>query len=111
MEYGKALDLVKATVSFESAADVNLVKSFAEVTETEKALEIVAVQYQQASERVSDFNLTVFEYVLAILEQEDKIKEADYYENEIDAENDGFWWIDEISKWVKLDFTKTHINY
>ena len=104
MNYSNALDSVKSAISFESEADLYMVKSFAEVRETEKAIEIVADQYQQASEGVSDFNMTVFEYVFAILEQEDKIKNASYFENEAEAEQDGFYWIDELEKWLKLQF-------
>lgn len=37
------------------------------------------------------------------LEAEGRVRDFDYYENEQEAYEDGFIWVDEISKWVKVD--------
>ena len=51
---------------------------------------------------MTNAELTVQEYLLAILENENKVKPSFAYDNEEQAEKDGFYWMDEIEKWVQL---------
>lgn len=37
------------------------------------------------------------------LEADGRVREWDCYENEQEAYEDGFIWVDEIDKWVKVD--------
>ena len=37
------------------------------------------------------------------LKEEGRVKDWDYFEDEKEAYGDGFIWVDEIDKWVKLD--------
>lgn len=37
------------------------------------------------------------------LKVEGRVKDFDYFEDEKEASQEGYIWVDEISKWVKVD--------
>lgn len=85
----------------------NLAVAFTQKNDSEKVRAIVAEQYQQASEGVEDFDMTVTEYLFARLDEEEiNMKNAGYFESETEAEKEGFYWEDEIERWLKLDVNK-----
>ena len=84
-----------------------LAVAFTQKEESEIVKSIVAEQYQQASEGVDDFDMTVAEYLFARLDDEEiNMKPANYFSSEEEAKKEGFYWEDEIERWLKLDVNK-----
>lgn len=86
----------------------NLAVAFTQENDSEKVKGIVAEQYQQASEGVEDFDLTIEQYLFEVLDdcENENMKEFDVFESKKEAENEGFYWEDEIDRWLKLDVNK-----
>lgn len=85
----------------------NLAVAFTQENDSEKVKQIVAEQYEQAINGVDDFDMTLDEYLFARLDEEGAyMKPASYFENEEEAEEEGFYWEDEINRWLKLDVNK-----
>lgn len=85
----------------------NLAVAFAQEIDTEKVCTIVIDQYNQARKGIDDFNMTLDEYLYARLDEEGiYMKPANYFESEEEAEQAGFYWEDEIERWLKLDVNK-----
>lgn len=103
MNYQQALEVVKTAVQFGGEAHY-LAQAFAETNDTQQAVEIVAEAFHQASQGVTDFDLTVEQYLVAMLDEQDKFKDADAFADEDAANYEGFFWIDEVSKYLKLNF-------
>lgn len=81
-----------------------LAVAFTQKEESEIVKSIVAEQYQQASEGVDDFDMTVEQYLFAMLDEEEVyMKKDDYFDSEEEAEKQGFYWFDGIHRWLKLD--------
>lgn len=104
MTYEQALAAVKAAMEDQEA--YYLAASFAEGKSN--PLEILADAYHQASCAMDmsreKFEITVIEYVLLRLDDLEYLKSADDYEDGNAAEKDGFFWLDEFDKFVKLNF-------
>lgn len=100
MNYVQAVEKVKESISYCSEADLLMVFSFAEVNVFTEAIQIVAENYADSFVEGRE-NMSVREYILDSLEKENKIKDAEYYE-EAAANNENFYWVDELRKWVKL---------
>lgn len=85
----------------------NLAVAFAQEFDTEKVCTIVLDQYKQAIYGIDDFNMTLDEYLFSRLDEEGiYMKPASYFESEAEAEEEGFYWEDEIGRWLKLDVNK-----
>lgn len=85
----------------------NLAVAFTQENDSEKVSQIVAEQYEQAFNGVDDFDMTLDEYLFARLDEEGiYMKSANYFESEEEAEEEGFYWEDEINRWLKLDVNK-----
>lgn len=105
MNWETALRLVDEAL--ENDLTWNLAVAFAQENDSEKVSQIVAEQYQQASDGIDDFDMTLDEYLFARLDEEEvNMKPANYFESEEDAEKEGFYWVDEINRWLKLDVNK-----
>ena len=109
-DYEQIFELVN-----EALNDVNtfdLAQALAETNEGQTVTQIVAEQlYQSVSvSNEVDYNINVHEYLLLSLEDSDKLLQPEAFENEIEAEEQGYFWNDEMSKWIKLDFTKPYIK-
>lgn len=85
----------------------NLAVAFTQENDVEKVCTIVLDQYKQAINGIDDFNMTLNEYLFACLDEEGiYMKPANYFESEEEAEQEGFYWEDEIERWLKLDVNK-----
>lgn len=85
----------------------NLAVAYTQENDGKRVKDIVTEQYYQAHEGVEDFNLTVEQYLFSRLDDDDKyMKNAYWFESEEHAENEGFYWEDEICRWLKLDINK-----
>lgn len=81
----------------------NLAVAFTQNDDIEIVKSVVAELYQQASEGVEDFDMTVGQYLFAMLDEEEvNMKKADYFSSDEEAEKQGFYWEDEINRWLKL---------
>src|SRR5699024_131993 len=50
-----------------------------------------------------ELDVTAEQFIVQELEKDNRIKEDTVYDNEAEAYEDGFIWVDEIDKWVQLD--------
>lgn len=103
MNYQKALEMVKEAVEFGAEAHY-FAKGYARTNDTQQAVEIVAEDFQQASVGVEDFDMTVMEYLIARLDELEFFEEAEAFADEAEAEQAGYFWMDEVSKYLKLNF-------
>lgn len=105
LDYQNAYEAVEKAL--ENGLTWNLAVAFTQKDDREIVRSIVTEQYQQASEGVDDFDMTVEQYLIARLDEEEiHMKPADYFESEAEAEKEGFYWEDEIDRWLKLDVNK-----
>lgn len=81
-----------------------LAEAFTETTDGEKVKQILAEEFEQAIHDVDNFDLSVDEYLLLRLEQQEKSHEAGYYDSTEEAETEGFYWFDELELWIKLPY-------
>lgn len=80
----------------------HLAVAFTQENDSEKVKAIVTEQYEQA--RV---DMSLEEYLFARLDEEGiYMKPAGHFESEAEAEKEGFYWEDEIERWLKLDVNK-----
>ena len=86
----------------------NLAVAFVQDNDSENVKAIVTDQLHQAINGVDDFDLTVDQYLFGLLDdsENENMKESDAFESEKEAENQGFYWEDEIERWLKLDVSK-----
>lgn len=104
-DYQTACKMVEEAL--EHGATWNMAVAFTQETDGDLVKQIVAEQYQQASEGIDDFDMTVTDYLFARLDEEEiNMKNAGYFESEAEAEKEGFYWEDEIDRWLKLDVNK-----
>lgn len=102
LDYQNAYEVVEEAL--EDDLTWNLAVAFTQNDDIEIVKSIVAEQYQQASEGADDFDMDVGQYLFAMLDEEEVyMKKADYFESEEEAEKQGFYWEDEINRWLKLD--------
>lgn len=91
-------DLVEV-VDIEDDTVWNLAVAFTQENDSEKVKAIVTEQYEQAN-----VDMTLDEYLFARLDEEGiYMKPANYFESEAEAEKQGFYWVDEVDRWLKLD--------
>lgn len=82
----------------------NLAVVFTQNDDIEIIKSVVAELYQQAINDVDGLDMTVHEYLFTVLDEEEVyMKPANYFESEEEAEKQGFYWEDEIDRWLKLD--------
>lgn len=48
-----------------------------------------------------DYPYTFTEYLLAMLDQAEKVKDADTFEDEHQARKAGYYWLDQCNKWIR----------
>ena len=80
-----------------------LAVTFAESQDGEVVKDRVTACYYEAS-REQGFDMGVSQYLFEMLDNApsgyEQMKAPDAYENEREAELDGFYWFDEIDRWV-----------
>ena len=81
-----------------------LAATFAESRDSEVVKDRLTDCYYEAS-REPGFDMSVANYIFEMLDNVppgyEKMKSADAYEGEREAEEDGFYWFDEIDRWVQ----------
>ena len=81
--------------------------AFAESRDSEDVRNIVFDAYYEAASE-PDFDMSVKDYLFEMLDNVEpgceNMKVADAYENEAEAEQDGFYWFEEIDRWLKVQF-------
>ena len=91
-------DLVEV-VDIEDDTVWGLAVAFTQENDSEKVKAIVTEQYEQAN-----VDIPLDEYLFARLDEEGVyMKPADFFETEYEAEKEGFYWVDEVDRWLKLD--------
>lgn len=103
MTYQQALEQVQTAMGI-GEETFYLAQSFAKTNDTNQAIQILAEQFHQAAKSVADFDMTVIEYVTALLDDMEHLKDADDFTDSADAEYNGFFWVDDFSKYLKLNF-------
>lgn len=43
-------------------------------------------------------------FLIEKLTENGRLKESEFFQSELKAKEKGFWWCDEIEKWIHLDF-------
>ena len=81
IEYGLSVEWVKVVTGQE--------------TETE-AIETLEEMY-------TDTDLTVEQFVFEKLQEDDRVKDEDAFDDEAEANEQGYYWYDEVSKWITVD--------
>lgn len=81
IEYGLSIDWVKA-VTGQDAVD--------------EAIEELANMYV-------DTDLTVEQFVFEKLQEEGRVKDDDAFDDEAEANEQGYYWYDEVSKWIDVE--------
>lgn len=99
-DYGTAFEMVKEALNDSGTYD--LAVAFTQKNDGAVVQQIVADQFHQAADGVDDFNMTVEQYLYARLEESDNMLFAGAFENEAEAENEGYYWDDSIGMWLKL---------
>lgn len=103
-DYGQVLSLVIEELNGDELL-WNLAIAFSESKFFDEAAEIVAEQYYQAMLSDNDFEMSLKDYLFSRLDEEGvNMKLAMYFQSEQQAEREGFYWFDELNRWVKLDF-------
>ena len=81
IEYGLSIDWVKAVTG--------------EETENE-AIETLEEMYV-------DTDLTVEQFVFEKLKEDGRVKDEDAFDDESEANAEGYYWYDEVSKWIDVE--------
>jgi len=91
-------DLVEV-VDIEDDTVWGLAVAFTQENDSEKVKAIVDEQYEQAN-----VDIPLDEYLFARLDEEGiYMKPANYFESENEAEKEGFYWVDDVDRWLKLN--------
>ena len=81
IEYGLSVEWVKA-VTGQDAVD--------------EAIEELANMYV-------DTDLTVEQFVFEKIQEDDRVKDEDAFDDETEANAEGYYWYDEVNKWITVD--------
>ena len=81
IDYGLSIDWVKAVTGHE--------------TESE-AIETLAEMYD-------DKDLTIEQFVFEKLQEDGRVKDADAFDDEAEANAEGYYWYDDVSKWIDVE--------
>ncbi len=100
--YNYYLDQQKETVNMnkikqaiEYGLNEDLIKALTEEETIDAAIEELAEMYEGSE-------LTVEQFVFEKAEEEGIVKDEDAYEDNDEGNADGYYWFDEVSKWIKL---------
>lgn len=98
----QVVDMV--TTALEDGITLQLGKSFADTNDFSVVEQVVIDAFGGAVDAVEDFDMTVQAYLLARLEDDscDKALPQISFEDEKKAEDDGYWWFDELDRWIWL---------
>ncbi len=81
IEYGLSIDWVKAVTG----------------EDTESAA------IEELAEMYVDTDLTVEQFVFAKLNEDGRVKDDDAFDDESEANAEGYYWYDEVGKWIDLE--------
>lgn len=83
--------------------------AFAGTYDTKEAVAIVSLAFGasvQAHTETSpgkEYPLTLTQYLLTMLDREDKVRKPGFFKDENEAGTEGFYWFAECKKWIRLD--------
>lgn len=81
IDYGLSIDWVKAVTGQDA---------------TESAIEELANMYV-------DTDLTVEQFVFEKLREDGRVKDDDAFDDEAEANEQGYYWYDEVGKWIDVE--------
>ena len=85
---------IKQAIDYELS--VERVKAVTGQDTTESAIEELANMYD-------DESLTIEQFVFEKLKEDGRVKDEDAFDDEAEANSEGYYWYDEVSKWIDVE--------
>lgn len=92
------------TVGLQDGITLSLAKSFSSTNDFSEVETVVMNAFEAAVDAVEDFDMSLDQYLLERLKDDscDKARVQSYYESESEANDENFYWFDELDLWIWL---------